>query len=722
MKIIVGQQNTKWGVIIKPSSSNIYRHILSFDSPALKDEFINSYVFSDGYVDGDYKKLLNESIDRADAYEDSMHINFRVDRKSEYPNETLESMLNKDICATKDIDGNIKFWAITNAKHMGAETIEYTAEVDIFFTYDIKTMFSGQTMIKQGMLDRYKLDPHDPHVLQYSFYNPSPEDGRYNVVDYTSQLFNNEEFDSIKPDTLVQKEKTQLIGYNFIPHIISNVPDDIKQRASDLLNNLVWNTMAVANSDEPKFNHFGNSKVPYYTVLWPDEPGRATTEVVISKYDGPKGNYTNKLSVSTKNPDIFKLLKVPTALKSSRQMSIVSPFVQHGMLGMTADGLTGGEITVITHGDNTIIDKIEINLYNTTSSQIDIANINLSSDTQHPDNMKILVVKEHGGHFNQNKWNQQHGFSLFQNNFYKPIGDPPAKAYLKDIQFWKPESEVKAKFAPYRQLELKGISNNTFYYEPQYLDAKPLRWNIFNSYELSMSQVAIQSLNYKNIYEFPTTKENKYFLDQAGYNMPTSSNDWDEFNARHKEQFSSGLFSSGLKAGIGGLIAAGSAAASGGLTAIAGGASLAFSSGMEIKQQLAQKEDMKNAPAHVNNASTTFMFDKFLKDPHYKLTMYGLPPVEELLIQQHFFKYGYNLKNRIANINDYINTRYRFNYIEAPETYENIRLQVSAEIKQVIDGSLASGLTIWHYRKKTKFMGIKEYLWNNPEMSIYNAN
>lgn len=719
MKIIVGNQNTKWGVIIKPSSSNIYRHILSFDTQALKDEFINDYIFPNK----DYKKLLNDSIDRADAYDDSMHISFRVDRKSEYPNETIESMLNKDICATMDVDGNIKFWAITGAKHKGSEVIEYTAEVDIFFTYDIKKMFGGQTMIKQAMIDRYKISPHDQNVLQYSFYNPSPEDGRYNVVDYTSQLFNNEEFDNIKPDALVQKEKTQLIGYDFKSHIISNVPDETKERVSNLLNNLVWNTMAVANSDEPKFNHFGNSKVPYYTVLWADEPiGEGVIEVVISKYDGPKGNYKNKLSVSTKNPDIFKLLKVPTALKSSRQMSIVSPLVQHGMLGMSADGLKGGEIVVTTHADNIIIDKIEINLYSADNSQIDIANINVSSDKDNPDNMQILVVKEHGGHFNENIWNQKHGFSLYQNNFYKPMGDPPLLAYLKDISPWEPESEVKAKFAPYRQLELKGISNNTFYYEPQYLSAKPLRWNIFNSYELSMSQVAIQSLNYKDIYEFPTTKENKYFLDQAGYNMPTTSTDYDEFNARHKEQFSSGLFSSGLKAGIGGLIAAGSAAASGGLTAIAGGASLAFSSGMEIKQQLAQKEDMKNAPAHVNNASTTFMFDKFLKDPHYKLTMYGLPPVEELLIQQHFFKYGYNLKNRIVDINKYLNTRYRFNYIEAPETYENIKLQVSAEVKQIIDGSIAEGLTIWHYRRKDKFKGIKEYTFNNPEMSIYNAN
>lgn len=721
MKIIVGNQNTKWGVIIKPSSSNIYRHILSFDTQALKDEFINEYIFPNE----DYKKLLNDSIDRADANEDSMHINFRIDRKSEYPNETIESMLNKDICATMDVDGNIKFWAITGAKHKGSEIIEYTAEVDIFFTYDIRSMFSGQTMIKQGMLDRYKLDPLDKNVLQYSFYNKNPDDaGRYTKIDYASPLFNNEEFDNIKPDALVQKEKTQIIGYDFIPHITGNAPAEIKQRVSDLLNNLVWNTMSIANSDEPKYNHFGNSKVPYYTIMWPDEPlGDDNADIVISTYDGPKGNYTHKYSVSSKEPNIFKLLKAPTALKSSRQMSIVNPFVSHGMFSITG-GKPKGEIVVTYEDATSIISKIEINIYNNTAdSQISIGNIDLIAGTDKADEkMKILVVKEHGSQINLNESDEVRGFSLYNNKFYKPMGDPPAKGYLKDILWWDPKSEVKAKFAPYRQFEIKGISNNTFYYEPQYLDPKPLKWNLFNSFELSMSQVAIQSLNYKNIYEFPTTKENKFFLDQAGYNMPTASNDWDEFNARHKEQFSSGLFSSGLKAGIGGLMAAGSAAATGGLTAIAAGASLAFSSGMEIKQQLAQKEDMKNAPAHVNNASTTFMFDKFLKEPHYKLTLYGLPPVEELLIQQHFFKYGYNLKNRIDNINEYLDTRYRFNYIEAPETYENIRLQVSAEVKQIIDGSLAAGLTIWHYRNKNKFMGIKDYLFNNPETSIYNAN
>ena len=44
-KILLTNKNSPWGIIQNPTTDNVYKHIINFPDPALKDEFINNELF-----------------------------------------------------------------------------------------------------------------------------------------------------------------------------------------------------------------------------------------------------------------------------------------------------------------------------------------------------------------------------------------------------------------------------------------------------------------------------------------------------------------------------------------------------------------------------------------------------------------------------------------------------------------------------------------------------
>lgn len=719
-KALLTNLNTVWGVIINPQSSNTYRHILSFKDETTKKAFINRELFGGK----DYEQELDKQPEIGFTQVTAVTAVFSVNKK-DYPNESYDSLLNKDFAIIKE-EGKTKFYTLQGTRK--GQTVEYQADLDIFFTYDIRKMFTGQTQIKQAMLDRYK---YENFKLKYAFMKDN------DTVDYTHPIFNNEEFDNISPDSLVQKGDTMYLGYDYKPHMqsfISNdvLSDDIKRKANDFLNKLVWNTMAIGNTDQPKGDDFNGNKVPYYVITWANHPDNGYSKVPEISVDFYKETYptndnTLKISASTENQTIYKLLKTPNVLKSTRQMSLVNPLIENHLFYID-NGTPKGKV-IVHHGAGDI-SKIELVVehmktnYNKTEvfgrGGVRIATVNVGGDL----NEHYLTISRHGRMWADDLGDILYsGYRIVDKPDYNPLELKLTKKDLIDpIAYWNPETEVKAKFAPYQMLQIKGVTNNTFNYEPQYLISKyQLQWDLLNSYELSLSKVLIYSRNYKNIYKKPSSVENRFFIDVGAYNMPTTSTELDEFNARHKEQYSSGMLSKGLKAGLGaaGLMAGVLTGGIGAMPFLAMSSSLAVNSAMEIKGQMAQKEDLKNAPPHVNNASTSWMFDSYIKDYRYKVTLYGLEPNEDLLIKQHFYKYGYNLKDRVDDINKYLDSRERFNYIQAKGVFENIYLQASGEIKQIINDTLESGLTIWHVRDAYAFKGVKNYRYPNPERSLY---
>jgi len=141
-----------------------------------------------------------------------------------------------------------------------------------------------------------------------------------------------------------------------------------------------------------------------------------------------------------------------------------------------------------------------------------------------------------------------------------------------------------------------------------------------------------------------------------------------------------------------------------------------------LNAQLAKIQDLKNTPNKLNTNGGKINGDLTMSDLDVKLVYYELPYNEKKQIQNHFMQFGVNFSNALYNINDVINSRYYFNYIKAPGTFENISLNCAEEVKEIINNTLAYGVTIWHVRDIKTFKGIKNYSYDNLEMALFNEN
>jgi hypothetical protein len=93
---------------------------------------------------------------------DSIKATFRVDI-DDYPNETIYSLLNKDFAIVKD-NGLFYYYSL-NGSVKNNKIIEYEAELDIFFQYDIKTIFNNtKAEVEQAHYDRYFINSNNEYI------------------------------------------------------------------------------------------------------------------------------------------------------------------------------------------------------------------------------------------------------------------------------------------------------------------------------------------------------------------------------------------------------------------------------------------------------------------------------------------------------------------------------------------------------------------------------
>jgi len=138
---------------------------------------------------------------------------------------------------------------------------------------------------------------------------------------------------------------------------------------------------------------------------------------------------------------------------------------------------------------------------------------------------------------------------------------------------------------------------------------------------------------------------------------------------------------------IGGLIGAGVGALFGGLFGF-------DRSSARAKQRLARIQDLKNTPNKLNSNGGKINGDITLSDLDVKLVYYELPYDAKKQIQTHFMQFGVNFASGLYDINTVINSRYYFNFVKAPEVFENIQIKLSQELKKIINNTLSNGITI----------------------------
>jgi len=117
-------------------------------------------------------------------------------------------------------------------------------------------------------------------------------------------------------------------------------------------------------------------------------------------------------------------------------------------------------------------------------------------------------------------------------------------------------------------------------------------------------------------------------------------------------------------------------------------------SASRASERLARIEDLKNTPNKLNSNGGKINGDLTLSDLDIKLVYYELPYEAKKQIQTHFMQFGVNFASSLYDINEVINSRYYFNFIKAPEVFENIKIKVSQDIKSIINNTLSNGITI----------------------------
>lgn len=720
MKVILGNSNTKWGVIIRPQSSNTYRHVLSFDTPALKDAFINKYIMQDK---GDYKQELDNSYNRGVVELDALNIEFRVN-VDEYPYETFNTLLNKDFCITKDEHGEIKFYAIKDAKRKG-NIIQYVAEIDIFFTHDIKTIFNDdvETEIVKGMEDRVYKDEHG--TIKWFFDKDSN--------DFKNVIYNPEDL-GVNPNVLLNTKDEQ-IKVDYTSYIgttkESEYPDEWKpltlsnSKLNILMNNLLWDTWKVKNKNADGFLGVGQRE-PYDTMITYSGLGIDKMENESTKqWDVEIWRYTQKDKNSPLGYHQLSFadidLSSPDLMKNSRTTFNINPFLNFYELGQNGIDL---EIWEREDKSNPPFSKKKVVVLIKNGSvenylQPIWTNTSVATDFSCYWKLKGLNRWIDSGNF----LNTDKTLTKFDTQI--KLYPDPSNFNIDSVVSNKHENEIKSHFAPFVQYRLQTISNNFIDLSPQYFTNKKLEFNSYYTYMTDSWQTLTLPIHYKDIISPLDLKNTEYLRDITTYQRATTTDAYEEWIIRNKSQYNAGLLSSKLSAGIGGAGALGSAIAGfasgnpmqaiGGLF---GGISFATNSAMNIKKQLAMKEDLLRTPQQINATSSSIIADITLFKMQTTITKRELEPFEQILVREHFYKYGYNFQNKFGKLKDLINTRYYFNYIECPETFENISMQLSASTKQIINDSVANGLTIWHVRDLNTFKGIKNYNYENVEMSV----
>lgn len=699
-KILLPKNNSIWGVIINPQSSNTYRHALSFDTKQLKEQFIGQELF--GSSSYDWKAELDKQPSISIPEQDGKNITVRVQRE-QYPNYSFDELLNKDfLILLTELNGTkkYKYYAISSATVKG-QIIEYKAELDIFFTYDVKDMFNDKPIkINQAMYDRYKKE-NNTIIPNFNgdFYLPlGTADQR------KTPLYNNEMFDNLANGTAVLNGDILKPIPTQLKIVKANGDDYTAEQAKPLLEhilNIKWDILGYSSFDDnaASVTLYNNVVIPYFVCAFPvlktkkpneQEDKHNFNEVHVSIFTDD--TYTTQQTtqrIDLTKEDMYKVITHPQSIKSFRYLSPLPPFwnlIRSGNQGrVRIDGRKlYFEIVLVTD------DKATLGL------------------------IQIPNVSRHSVSF-------ENFYTYFWNlpplKFIdKVFPNPPQN--INDInQLKNIDNEIKLNFYPYKFFRYSNGTANYFDIEPQYLfDNTLTTYNDFAYLSETWNMNTIIQF-YKTNQDIDAMKQyeqqDNYFKDYMSYSLPTSTSAWSNYLQENQAQQTAGW----LNRGIGVISGLGIAAATGGIGA-AVGLSIAAKSVTDISSQIAQYKDIKNTPNTTQNTGSTLLIDNGIKNLNLTVSEYKILPIHQELVFQHFYQFGYNYNGLLFNINNLLKTRYYFNFIEAPETFENISLQANADIKQIINDTLAKGLTIWHVRDLTTFKGIKNYDYENVEMSI----
>ena len=101
------------------------------------------------------------------------------------------------------------------------------------------------------------------------------------------------------------------------------------------------------------------------------------------------------------------------------------------------------------------------------------------------------------------------------------------------------------------------------------------------------------------------------------------------------------------------------------------------------------------------------------KNTGLKVRSYSISDSFKNFVYNYFYHFGYATND--FKVPD-IKSRYYFNYIQIPDI--NINSKIDNEYMQKLKSIYAQGITFWHYRDESTWLGVDDYTYENVEMNL----
>lgn len=703
--------NSLWGVIINPNSSNTYRHALSFATEDLKHQYISKNLFGGT----DYRTLFDSAPKISFAITSASSAIAKIDIK-DYPNETQQSLANKDFMIIKE-NGKYWYYAITNAEIVNMSIVKFTLELDIFFQYDVKDMFNNApVMIERAMTDRFYKDQSN-NIIPIHQSDHEYED------DLSDPILFPEPFEIDNSNLMITnyEEMQENIDSYFDSSVPQNKRDEISKSISLAKFSVLYRSIEKGGHLANIGGYNSKNNVCYSYILDNSEYFQYLPYSILVApldiLDSATSQNVYQVNYFFNNAGDF-IIKPEEQLTSFSKPHIEEPSVITNTFTISPFSIikffTPDELKIKLRNNNQIdvIIKTPLSYYDNKHVKPVVYSYHGDGDALQAEHM--LVIRG----YDRNIWDLPTSKPFKSIKVFPEFSNFSINQKVKDINY---KNEIKSYFAPYRNFVLKGMSNLEKNLNPQMFNDSFIKLKYMFSFIPELWNTIIYPLNYGNHYyedddqnRIIPTNTYDYFEDIAPYGLPTEKNMYQEYINSHKSQMTAGLWNQVPQTMLG--IAGGMV--SGNPLAIAGSISGAISN---INMTFALQKDLKREPLQLTNISSTLVRDISFKNVMPSITEMQLPQFMMTHIRQFFYTWGHAMNMYQDDINNYLNTRYYFNYIQVPQTFENNKLQASAEIKQIINDTIAEGLTIWHVRDLLTFKGIKNYEYENLEMNLISS-
>lgn len=642
-KILIPKNNFPGGVIVNPQSGNVYRHVLSFEDEDIKAKWIGLNLFDDENFD--YRTEIDNGIEKPFTIINDLNGQVSINTSNEL---TLQRLLSVDFLIIKEAD-NIYFYSVIDndrTTEQNNTTVTLSLEIDIFFTYDVKTLFNdNKIMIERAHINRYDLlfTPNRDQQIKNEFFDEQ-------VTTYTDDVDGLEveySTEAVEPSAGNRNNINGSLnaGVWWEIYVMRN-PDDTVPDGN-------------GNNLDPRIS-FGDITMPYQVYLAPsDNPVKIQNPDTIFK---PKWD--------------FKTL-YDKLIKSGLNIIGVIP-KQSYPLGSNNSYTTGAGGAFNNAGDIIIPQNIglrfdadigEYYIYNAKENQSSVPLATKIIDKTISGVDKFAYIDPY------------HVVTSDEYEYFEPIltRAPYTEYYLKN-------------FTEYQRIDLfrllnEGEHNNYSFF-------------VYSSFDSEVSE---------ELFILKNSKENLIdYSVNSNYvgSLPVSVDKEADYVANNRASYLNDKFKLGLPS-ISGLSQG----------VFSGGGPLNMFESTFNKDFYIGNQDRKNANALVknNNAISMLIIKKFYSGGFQLITARPRPNEFKTLFD-YFQQKGVSL-NTFENINDYLKTRYWWNYIQAPKSYEIIKLPLSTKMKLIIDSSINEGITIWNVRSDNyNEITPSFYKYNNTEM------